>query len=1022
MAWLRSAQADSSDSGTRHLVLIRLLALMCALLGGVSGAASSQPVFDQPITGRDFAGLDLPVQPQSGDAILEARGGWAWADGDARRLLLHDEVRVRLGGYDFRADRAVVWIEPRQTDAGRVWYLAFYFENLRTPLASARFSQSARRLLVTAAVTGKISLRVALLQQGRPEDDSFLAESESRLARRLQTLIAQGAPQTPVTGFGGGIDRSFYEAAGEPAPLDPDAPIFPHRGVVTFDGPDRTLITGKDENALVITGGAVVEYTDVDAGRTLQLTAQNAVVFLDPSSVADTLKAGPGEVHGVYLEGAVVATDGEFTIRGPRVYYDVQHDRAAMLDAVFYTYDERRSLPLYVRADVIRQESLGQWEAHRATLSNVGFAEPRLSIGVKNLRLTRARRADGSSYNLIAMRGASLRLGRAPVFPLPNYRGDISKLLLPSVRVGSKDGNAFISTRWDFASVFGLDPSTPIHGSLLLDGYVSRGPAVGLNLAWATPDAFGSLLAYYIHDAGNDRLTTGADLAARRTNRGLILANHQWRINDQWKLALEGAYISDEAFTDAFFERLSEVGPETINRFALSRRGDQSLFLAQATGVIGDFSPNEFLLQSRGYQVQRLPELSYFRVGDAFAGGHVAYFSESRAGILKPSFVEPKLARFGFLSPALSQAGFGLNPGQSLGDGLRAGGFSEGEVTRVDSRHELTGAFDVGALRVNPFAIGRITLYDDSFGAFRAARGITDTRESRLWAAAGATVSTAIVREYNTVDSSFLDLHRLRHILEPSATVFTSVSTLDSQALPVFDESVESLAEGSALRVGLKSTWQTKRGGPGAWRNVDWLVLRAEYVYASSDTTRESSVGRFFQSRPELSRFGRFADAQATLALTDAIGVVGAATYDTENHDLDTANVGAIFDHGYGFTSFAEIRRINAGGIDSTFVNFGASYELSARYALAAAAVLDIKTSSVEALQFEVRRRYPQWTLEVGVNYDEVRQDVGLSIQLRPFGGPTDRLRNSLTRDRFFPGDIGAGAAGRVWAGSPYRP
>jgi len=997
-------------------VSVLVLGLWPVLLSNAVGAVSQPSAPGPIISGRDFAGLDLPVQAQPGDASFQARGGWAWADGDARRLLLEDDVRVSIAGHEFHADRAVAWIEPRGAGASRSWLIAVYFENVRSPLGSARFSQSARRLLLTGSVTGGVRLAVALLDRGRPEGHPLVDEGERRLAQRLTELLAAGATPRPSSGFGP-FDRAFVEAFGEPAPIDPDAPIFPRRGVVTFDAPNRTLVTGDDENALALTGGVAVEYRDLEADRTLALTAHNAVVFLAPGSVAQTLRAGPGEVRGVYLEGAVVATDGEFTVRGPRVYYDVANDRAVMLDAVFRAYDESRRMPLVVRAQAIRQEALGQWEAQRATVSNIGFAEPHLALGARSVRLTRAPSPGGPTRNLVSARGVSLRLGRTPILPLPRYEGEFDAQRLPRVRVGTKDGDAVIQTKWDFASIAGLAPDSPVQGDLLLDGYVARGAAGGVDLSWATPEAFGSVLAYYIHDSGVDRFTTGAEAGPPQRDRGLVLAEHLWDLTDRWSLRLQGSYISDEAFVDAFFEPIAEVGPETISRAALARRGERSLVLVEAAGTFNDFTPNEYLLQSRGYQVQRA-EASVRTVGASFFDGRLTYFGASRAGLIEPVFVEPAVRRFGFLSPAIAQAGFGLNPGQSLADALRAGGFREQGVARFDTRHELTAALDAGPVRVAPFAIGRLTAYGDDFAEFRAARGQGERESNRLWAAVGATVSTAVTRVYNGVESDLLDLHRLRHVLQPSATVFTSVSNVDAETLPVFDETVESLAEGSVLRAGITSAWQTKRGGPGAWRNVDWLVVRAEYVYSTDDTTRESSVARFFQTRPELSRLGEFAAADARLALTDAVGVVASGIYDLENDEVDSASVGAVIDHGYGFASFFEVRRIDAAGIDSTFLNLGGSYELSARYALGAAAVLDLEDSAVEALEFEIRRRFPQWTLEVGVSYDNVREDVALGVQIRPWGGPRDRLRNSLTRERFF--DAPGAARGRP--GSPYLP
>lgn len=988
-------------------------AALALLTGAATGVAQVNDAF---VTGRDFAGLSLPLDPQPGDAFIESRGGWAWSDGESSRLLLEGDVRVRVSVYDFVADRAVVWVEPRTQDGEDIWQLAFYFENMRTPLASAKFSQNARRLLVTVAVRGDVRLRIDLLEQDRPEGDTFLLEAESRFTRRIAELAAQGVPQLPAAGFNA-VDRAFFEAAGPPTPIDPDAPIFPRNGVLTFQGPDRTFITGETENALVVTGGVIVEYADLDANRIMQLTAQNAVVFLDPGSVADIVRAGTGDVRGIYLEGGVVVTDGEFTVRGPRVYYDVANDRAALLDAVFYTFDGKRGTPLYVRADIIRQESLGQWEAKNAKLSNVAFADPSLSIGARDVRITQDHRADGTPRTLIDARRISLRLNDTPIFPFPNQRGEFDQTLLPTIKIGTKDGDPAIRTSWDFDSLFNLDSGDALSGDVLIDAFFARGPALGFELDWSSPDADGSVLAYGIHDTGDDEFSTGASRDAPRDNRGLFLAEHQWRVDDAWTLSVEFSAISDEAFADAFFESVAETRREVTSRAVLTNRSEQGLFTAQVQGSFNDFTPNEFLLQSRGYQVQRLPEISYARIGDTFFNGRLSYFGDTRAGILEPTFVEPRLRNFGFVSPAIAQAAFGLNPEQSLADGLNARGFRENSVARFDTRHEFRAPFDIGQVRVTPFTVGRLTAYDEEFEDYRQAAGFDDTDQSRLWVSAGATFSTSVNRVYNSVDSEFFDLHRLRHIIEPSATVWTAGSTLNSEALPVFDESVESLTEGRAFRFGLTNTFQTQRGGPGAWRNVDWLVLRAEYVYSSDDTARESAVGRFFESRPELSRFGEFAAGDATLQLTDAVGLVGSVVYDTDNSTLDVASAGILIDHGFGFTSFAEMRRIDANVVDSTFINFGASYELSARYAVAGAASYDLENSTFEDFGFEIRRRSPQWTMEIGLDYNDTRDDVALSFQLRPWGGPTDRVRNSLSRERFTSPGRAFGAEG-----SPYKP
>ena len=52
---------------------------------------------------------------------------------------------------------------------------------------------------------------------------------------------------------------------------------------------NATLASDESENALVITGGVVVEYWDRSSGRTLQISAQRGVAFLEPSGTVIVL-------------------------------------------------------------------------------------------------------------------------------------------------------------------------------------------------------------------------------------------------------------------------------------------------------------------------------------------------------------------------------------------------------------------------------------------------------------------------------------------------------------------------------------------------------------------------------------------------------------------------------------------------------------------------------------------------------------------------------------------------------------
>ena len=108
-------------------------------------------------------------------------------------------------------------------------------------------------------------------------------------------------------------------------------------GTVGFHAYRIVFQDGQDDqnSTLVLTGHVGVTYHDQANARSMSLTAQNAVVFLAPG-VTDLItrqQMDVSSIRGVYLEENVILTDGKYTVRAPRVYYDLHHDKAIVLDA-----------------------------------------------------------------------------------------------------------------------------------------------------------------------------------------------------------------------------------------------------------------------------------------------------------------------------------------------------------------------------------------------------------------------------------------------------------------------------------------------------------------------------------------------------------------------------------------------------------------------------------------------------------------------------------------------------------------
>lgn len=346
-------------------------------------------------------------------------------------------------------------------------------------------------------------------------------------------------------------------------------------------------------------------------------------------------------------------------------------------------------------------------------------------------------------------------------------------------------------------------------------------------------------------------------------------------------------------------------------------------------GTVNDFISNEYLLQSRGYSTTKALEFRYSRLGDDLLEeypGLVTYFSEYRAGYVGMAFDEVFASEHGLSNNGLSQSALGINFDQRLGDALRAQGYDEDLSLRADTRHELALTTDVGPVRFNPFFVARGTGYDRDFDAFAGA----DSDSGRIWSAAGIRVSTALQHINDGAESRLFDIHRLRHIVEPHLTLWGAGTTLESDNLPVYDESVENLADGTTFRIGVTQTLQTQRGAPGAWHNTDLLTWTSDYVVSSDDSPRRSPLGRFIDYRPELSNPGEYFVNEIAWRTTDTMTVTASSIYDIDLSQQSMAAAGLLIQHSPQFSTVGEVRHLDP--VDSTLLTLGARYTLTSKY------------------------------------------------------------------------------------------
>lgn len=814
-------------------------------------------------------------------------------------------------------------------------------------------------------------------------------------------------------------------------PAEPSRPIFVKEGLIAIDARNFDLVSGEQENALIAYDGVTVQYTDHRTLDTLRISAQRAVVFLAPGPVQQYTRLSPDQVLGIYVEGDVVAGSGrgddvrkQYTLRGPQMYYDLQRNKAIIIDAVFWTYDASRRLPLYVRATTIRQESTDQFTAKTARLANTAFFEPELAIGASSVTITRQRPVEVASEPgtggmgagpgepstvppggavarsgvYIDARDITLRSSELPFFYFPRFEGDPAAIPLKDFRVEDSSGSGTaLKTTWSAPGLLGLQKPGTLDADVLLDYYFDRGAAIGTAMEWGEPGGRGpykgGLFAYLvINDDGTDLLKPGTKVDRDGGARGLVLAENRWKLDERWTIFAEGAYLGDENFIDAFFEPLGETRREFTNRVLARRLEGNTALTLEAKAEFNDFLANEYLLQTPGYQTDKLPEAAYFRQSDdllaGVAPGLLSYFSEYRVGRLELNFDKPTAAQHGFRSNVLAQRALGINRNESIAERLREMGYQEDGIYRADTRHEITSQLAAGPINFTPFLVGRLTAWDNDFQGFSP----EEDDNARLWGAAGARLSTTLQRVDDTVESRLLDLHRVRHIVEPGATVMQSGTNVDQVNLPIYDESIEGISEGGQIRLGVNQTWQTKRGGPGRWHDVEVFRLNTEAVFASDDMDRQTPIGRFYDYRPEYSVPGNYFNTEGFWQVTSVVAISGSNVFDFDLQQQSRSNIGILLEHSPAFRTFADLRYINSQ--DVTNLLMGTAYEFE-KYGISVTADYNTAEGGFQTIGTEIRRRSAAAVLGVNVSYDDVTGETSFGFLLQPLGvrGGGARLR-----------------------------
>ncbi len=1020
-------------SGNSILVLLaRLVAALMLCCTSVVADSTSQP-------------SALPA-----DSLLAKCGGsQVWEQDAVNVAELFGPVSIELDHTNMSADNAVIWINPNPggpADSHRVQIALI--GNAR--LQQRDVLRLDRRLLVNAVVTGKIEL-VGDRTVGNDEKSAlYEAAAELRNAKPGAALATTNpttttapqpttrasppstglAPLQPLPVLPGPIPGTARVTTPPPAvpPASPwtnQAPVLeplskptsvpsmlPQR-FVQFDGDFIRTVTPDGYIAAVCSNGVNLRYQD-NKGNLLEFQAHDMVLF---TNLKQLKGAGEGEdarqfvadhIVSAYFDGDVRvystptgAKTNELRMRAERVYYELDTDRAIMTDVLFHTVDLQKQIPIFMRAKKLRQLSQGEFKIEGLGLTNSAFALPTYSLEASNAYVRIEDTGDPvlGDRMTYSVDNAVVQAFGVPVFYDPGLAGDTTTKGSPFRTIDIVDDGTFgdgFRSRWGLFEVAKVVPPKDVDATFTLDYMSKRGPAGGVDVLYSggfVEDAtkqpwncVGDFHSYFVDDHGFDVIGAArANEYPEEHLRGRAILEHQQYLPDGWEAEVRLGYVSDSNFMVQWFndEYLNGLPVDDEAYLKHSSGSEQYSFLAQAQPNRAISTADE---EQQNREISRLPELQYYRVGDSLASDHFTFFSEDSVSELKFVQNTQTLAQQGFSSavepgePAFAYTG---DPGNT--------------TLRGDARQELEFPIDAGTFKAVPYVFGRYTGYSESVippAIEPQLRAIPKTvvagsQINRLLGGGGLRLTTDFWKTDDSIESDLFDIHRVRHIISPELNLFSSASNVDQSRLFIYDPQIDAVNDIEAVQVALRQRWQTKRGGPGRWRSVDFFTLNLYgNFFANQPESRFRDPvdfrGLFMYSNPEFSIPRNSANMDSTWRISDSMTVLSSVQENLDRDKLATAAIGVAIQRETRLSYYISNRYI--ADLNSNVITFELNYKLDNKYNLQATESLDLAQNKDVYYTFTLNRSFDNFTLSAQLYYDQTTSNHGFSISVHPLG------------------------------------
>ena len=770
--------------GNQHPLRIGWLLTLCTAMIAVVVAATRPYV----------AGLADESVPFVVVAPIQISADWCqeWREGESTIALFRGSCRLTQGERSYAANNMVVWVRNPDATNGEPQRLTVYLEDsveVREPNSSRTEQSLWVDLDAEAGMT--LSVRGRVADRSGADDPLF-----RRAVHRQGGSERVGLQQTQLTvPAQDGSDPSWRNVQLQQpnglrrVRISPRSFAMPYN-VQSFPSNNTT----PPEQVTILTGGVNLLIDGLVIGGeegigAIDLSADRVVIWTEASEngqfSAEMLQR-PEAAFQVYLEGNIVIRQQsqlpQFgnhelsnVVKASRAFYDGRDNRALILDAELQSYSPTLDAGVRVRAERLRQNSLQSYHAQNAwfTTSQYGkpgyriqasdiFFEPR-PTGLPSSQID-PRTGEPAPQELywVTSLNTQLIVGDVPVFYLPQVSTPIDDPGIPILGASVGQDRVFgtqLRTRWNAFQLFGVPRPEGVDANwgLLLDYLSDRGPAVGTDGSYSGLDQFGNRfggagLAYYVYDSGSDNL--GYDrrvLTPSDPNRGILQWQHRHFFEaSNMTLDAEVGAASDRNFRESYREREFDTGKDLEVLGYLRQQPDENLMWSLLARPTVNYFENNTAWLPRG---------DLYFLGEPLLGGILNWSSHSSAAYA-----------------SVNQATAPTNPNDAF---TPLPYYVDANGLVAMTRQEIEMPFNLGPIKLAPYAMGEAAYWGDSF---------TSQSIDRLYGRAGIRGSLQFGRVFSEIRSDIFNLDGLAHKVVLDADYSFSGSTRDLSTIPQWNE------------------------------------------------------------------------------------------------------------------------------------------------------------------------------------------------------------------------------------------